>query len=210
MKKKLKINEIFKSIQGESSYIGLPCIFIRLTGCNLNCSYCDTDYAKKNGTFYNCDKIMKSIEKFECNLVEITGGEPLLQEGVYDLFKKLLKRKYTVLLETNGSISLKQIPKEVIKIMDIKCPDSDMSDKMNYENFKFLTHCDEIKFVIKSKKDYEWAKEKIHLYSLNKISHVIISPVWNEVSPAKISKWILRDNLPVRFQMQLHKIIGIS
>ncbi|MBI5417506.1 radical SAM protein [Candidatus Poribacteria bacterium] len=210
MKKKIKINEIFKSIQGESSYIGLPCIFVRFTGCNLNCNYCDTPYAKTNGKGYYCDDIIKKIDSLNCSLIELTGGEPLFQNGIYSLIRKLLKKKYKVLIETNGSLSVQHLPKDVIKIMDLKCPDSGMNDKMDFNNIKFLNPHDEIKFVIKSRRDYVWAKKTIKKFSLNKKTQIIFSPVSGEIEPEKIVKWILKDNLPVRFQMQLHKIIGVK
>ncbi|MBI5207721.1 MAG: radical SAM protein [Candidatus Firestonebacteria bacterium] len=207
---KLKIIEIFKSIQGESSYTGFPCTFIRLSGCNLDCTYCDTQYARSGGKTFSIDEIISRVKKLNCSLIEITGGEPLLQKEVYPLMKKLLELKYKVLIETNGSISLKHIPKKVIKIMDIKCPDSGMSDKMDFNNLKFLSNKDEIKFVIKSRRDYLWAKHIISQFSLNKKTQLLFSPVLGHIEPKKIAGWILKDNLPVRFQLQVHKIINIK
>ena len=181
---KLMINEIYHSIQGESSYSGRPCIFIRLTYCNLRCSYCDP-----------------------CNLVEVTGGEPLFQKNCIILLQKLVENKYEVLLETSGSLSIESVPKQVINIIDFKCPSSKMVKKNLWENINYLKKDDEIKFVIADKEDYVWAKNKISEYELTKKSNILMSPAYNEIESKKIVDWILRDNLNVRFQIQLHKEI---
>ncbi len=155
----LKINEIFKSIQGESSYAGLPCIFVRLTGCNLRCTYCDTEYAFYEGKEMTVADVVKKVESCGISLVEITGGEPLLQKEVYSLMQTLLEKKFTVMLETGGSLTLDEVPEAVIKIMDLKCPASGEESRNNYDNLSRLTLKDEVKFVILNREDYDWCKE---------------------------------------------------
>ena len=204
---KLKINEIYYSLQGESSFSGLPCVFIRLTYCNLRCSYCDTEYAFYEGDDMKISDIIKKINLYECNLVEVTGGEPLLQEGCIQLITELHKNKKTVLIETGGSLPINSIPKKTHIILDLKCPSSNMEDKNMWKNIDFLKKKDEVKFVIGTYEDYCWAKETIQKYNLNKICPILFSPVYNKIEPKDIAKWILKDNLEVRFQMQLHKQI---
>ncbi|MBU0650503.1 radical SAM protein [bacterium] len=208
----LKVNEIFKSIQGESSYAGFPCIFIRLSGCNLRCSYCDTSYAYNAGQNFSIEAILKKIKQYRCNLVELTGGEPLLQQEAGCLVDKLCETGYTVLIETNGSVSIKNINNNAIIIMDIKCPSSGESEKFCVDNLNFLKQEDEVKFVIANKNDYDWAKEKIKIYKLqNRVKNIIFSPVIVEMLNFKeLANWILEDNLDVRFQAQLHKVIGVE
>jgi 7-carboxy-7-deazaguanine synthase len=208
----MKVNEIFKSIQGEGSWQGLPCIFIRLTGCNLRCRWCDTKYAYTEGKEMSIKEIVDGVNKIaqnKCQLVEITGGEPLLQEEVYELTDKLLSLKYKILIETNGSISIDKLSSEVIRIIDIKCPSSEMSDKMYWDNLKNLRSTDEIKFVLSNYKDYEWAKKVIKTY---KLTNILFSPVIMGkkyvLSPRLIAKWILKDNLQVKLQIQLHKYLN--
>lgn len=203
----LKINEIYYSIQGESSFTGKPCIFIRLTYCNLRCSYCDSEYTFYEGKDMTINNILKEIEKYPCNLVEVTGGEPLFQKNCINLLNELVKKRYKVLLETGGSLTIKHVPKEVINIIDFKCPSSRMSKKNLWENVDYIKKNDEIKFVIGNKEDYEWSKNKILEYKLNSKCDIIFSPVYNEIEPKKIIDWILKDNLNVRFQIQLHKEI---
>ncbi|MDX1775075.1 MAG: radical SAM protein [Desulfobulbales bacterium] len=204
----LKISELFYSIQGESSHAGYPCFFIRVAGCNLRCTYCDTRYAYE-GEFktYTCSRILAELEKYPGVLVEITGGEPLLQKGVYPLFEQLLAAGRRVLLETNGSLSLKNVPAGVIKIMDMKCPGSSMHEKMNFDNFNFLGPRDEIKFVICSRADYDWAKKLVSSYGLHNLATVTFSPVTSILAGAKLAEWILADRLPVRLMLQLHTIL---
>ena len=204
---KLKINEIYYSIQGESSYMGVPCIFIRLTYCNLRCTYCDSEYTFHDGNDMTINEIINEIKKYQCNLVEVTGGEPLFQKGCIDLLQKLIDFKYNVLLETSGSLSIKDVPKKVINIIDFKCPSSNMKKKNHWENIQFIKPQDEIKFVIGNKEDYEWAKEKIQQYNLTNKCTVLMSPTYKEIKPKTITKWILNDNLDVKFQIQLHKEI---
>ena len=204
---KLKINEIFKSIQGESTHMGVPCTFIRLTYCNLRCSYCDTEYAFHEGKDMEISEIVDKVKSMNTQLVEITGGEPMLQENVIHLMNILLKDKYNVLLETSGAISLKDVPKEIKKIVDFKCPSSNMKDKNLWSILEELVPHDEIKFVIGDYNDYKWVKEKIKKYSLDKKRTVLVSPVFNKIELKELADWILRDNLNVRLQLQMHKYI---
>ena len=204
---KLKINEIYYSIQGESSYTGLPCIFIRLTYCNLRCTYCDSEYTFHDGEDMTVNEIITKIKQYKCNLVEVTGGEPLFQKGCIELLQKLIDSKYNVLLETSGSLSIENVPKKVINIIDFKCPSSNMKKKNYWENLKFIEQKDEIKFVIGNKEDYEWAKRKINQYNLTSKCMVLMSPTYKEIEPKTIIEWILNDNLDVKFQIQLHKNI---
>ena len=203
----LKVNEIFKSIQGESTYTGLPCIFIRLTYCNLRCTYCDTEYAFHEGNDITIDQILNKVKSFGGNLVEVTGGEPMLQENTIPLMKELLINNYDVLLETSGAISLKDVPKEVKKIVDFKCPSSEMEDKNLWDIIDQLNKKDEIKFVIGNIEDYNWVKAKIIKYNLDEKWTVLLSPVFNKISVDTLAEWILEDNLNVRFQLQIHKYI---
>ncbi len=203
----MKVNEIFKSIQGESSYGGLPCTFIRLSGCNLRCSYCDTQYAYEEGRDLTVEEILSKVRELRCPLVEITGGEPLLQEEVYDLMTELLKEDYKLLLETNGSLDIGRISPQVVKIMDIKCPDSGMADRMNWKNLEKLNPKDEVKFVLSSQGDYDWAKFTMRDKELDKKVTVLFSPAFDKLEPRIVAEWILRDGLNVRLQPQLHKYI---
>ena len=203
----IKINEIYLSVQGESTHTGLPCIFIRLTGCNLRCAWCDTAYAFHEGKNMSIDEILQKVENFGIHLVEITGGEPLMQDNVYTLMRRLIENGYKVMLETGGSISLERVPKDVIKIMDLKCPGSGEQEKNNLDNLKLLAPHDEVKFVILDKKDYEWSRDIIKKYKINETAHVLLSPVFDKLELKEMVKWILEDRLPVRLQTQLHKII---
>ena len=203
----LKINEIYFSVQGESSYSGLPCIFIRLTYCNLRCTYCDSEYSFYDGKKMKIHDILKEIKNYSCNLVEVTGGEPLLQKNCINLLNELIKNNYDVLLETSGSLSISDVPNKVINIIDFKCPSSKMDSKNMWDNINYLKKNDEIKFVIGDRIDYEWTKKKIEEYKLNQICDILISPVYGEIEPKEIVKWILEDNLKVRFQIQMHKEI---
>ncbi len=203
----LKVNEIYYSIQGESTKAGLPCIFIRLTYCNLRCKYCDTEYAFFEGKDLTINEILDEVKKFECNLIEITGGEPLVQLESIDLMKTLCNNGYDVLLETGGSLPIKYIDPRVKIIMDLKCPSSGMLKKNNYENINYIKTEDEIKFVIGSREDYEWSREIINNYRLNNKCSVLFSVVFGELEPVKLVEWILADKLNVRFQLQMHKII---
>ena len=203
----LKVNEIYKSIQGESTFSGLPCIFIRLTFCNLRCSYCDTEYAFYEGTDMQISDIIKKVNELSCNLVEVTGGEPLVQEGCIDLLESLISNGNKILIETGGALTIEKIPNEVTIILDIKCPSSDMCDKNLWSNIDLIKKTDEIKFVIGDKKDYEWSKNIIKEYKLLNKCTVLFSPVYDKMEAKNMVEWILKDNLNVRFQTQLHKSI---
>lgn len=205
--KMLKVNEIYLSVQGESSYTGLPCVFIRLTGCNLRCIWCDTAYAFYEGKSMSIDEIVGKVKNFGVKLIEITGGEPLMQENVYPLMNGLIEKGFQVLLETGGSLSLEKVPRDIIKIMDIKCPGSGEHKNNNLDNLKFLETKDEVKFVILNRHDYEWSRDLIHKYKIHEIAHILISPVYDKLELKEIVKWILEDKLPVRLQTQLHKAI---
>lgn len=202
----LKINEIFHSIQGESTFSGMPCIFIRLTYCNLRCSYCDSEYSFHEGDNMSIDDIITKIKSYNCKLVEVTGGEPLLQKESINLMKELIKNKYTVMLETSGSLPISDVPKEVFKIIDFKCPSSNMSHKNRWDILHDIENHDEIKFVIGNKEDYEWSKKKIKEYKLQNKT-ILFSPVFDKLESEALSEWILNDSLNVRFQIQLHKYI---
>jgi len=204
----LDICEIFCSLQGESTFVGLPCIFIRLSGCNLDCSWCDTRYAKKESQSMNLEQIMKKIDLFNCSLVEITGGEPLLQGGTPAMISMLIKKKYKVLLETNGSQSIKNIDPECIRIIDVKCPSSNESGSFLPENINFLSENDEIKFVIGSRQDYDFAKGfiKNKLTGLSR-QKIHLSPVSGQILPEAIAAWMMEDNIRARLSLQQHKII---
>jgi len=205
----MKINEIFYSIQGEGKLTGYPTIFIRLTGCNLRCKYCDTKYAYYDGIEMQIKEILSKIENYPCKNVCVTGGEPLLQKETPTLIKKLLDRNYKVCLETNGSIDISDIvkiePKDAVVIsLDIKCPSSGMQDKMYFENVKYLGEKDQLKFIISDRDDYEYAKSII--YKLKPKCEIFMQPVWGW-KPFKLTRWILDDGLNARLSLQLHKII---
>ena len=204
---KLRVNEIFKSIQGESTYAGLPCSFIRLTGCNLRCSYCDTTYAFEKGIDMSIEEILADMGLLGCNLVEITGGEPLLQEGTGGLVKSLLGEGYKVLVETNGSLDIDVLPEGTIRIVDVKCPGSGMSERMDWKNIERLRGTDEVKFVLSSQEDYAWARGIIDKYALLDKSKVLMGVAYGKLDPRPLAEWILQDGLEVRLQLQLHRYI---
>ena len=206
-KNAMKINEIFVSIQGESTYTGRPCLFIRTTGCNLRCTYCDTEYAFYDGKEMSNDEIFDIAEKSGVKLVEITGGEPLLQKELPELLDRLLEANYEVLIETSGSIDIDKINPRAVRIMDIKCPSSGEVSKNDMRNLNKLKPEDEVKFVVGDREDYNWANEIIEKYNLDKKVTVLFSPVFEKLAPVKLAKWILKDKKNVRMQIQLHKII---
>ena len=203
----LKVNEIYFSIQGESTYAGRPCIFIRLTYCNLRCTYCDTEYAFYKGKDMEISEIMTKIKQWNCRLVEVTGGEPLFQDECIELLNEILKENYEVMLETGGSLPIYKVPEEIIKIVDFKCPSSGMKKHNLWSIVNDLMAHDEVKFVIGNREDYEWAKDKIEVYQLSEKCTILLSPTFNKIDPDMIVEWILEDSLPVRFQMQIHKFI---
>ncbi len=201
------INEIFYSIQGESSYAGRPCVFIRLTGCPLRCTYCDTQYAFYEGRKMTVDEVLEAIRVYRCPLVEITGGEPLAQREVYPLMERLLEEGYEVLLETSGALDVSRVPKGVVKIMDLKCPGSGEVHRNRLGNLRYLSPRDEVKFVIGDYRDYLWAKGVLEQHGLPERCQVLFSPVFGRLDPEELAEWILKDHLPVRLQLQLHKYI---
>lgn len=203
----LKVNEIYLSVQGESSKAGLPCVFIRLTYCNLRCAYCDTEYAFYAGDDSSIGEIISEVKRYNCKLVEITGGEPLVQTQSMDLMKRLCDDGYEVMLETGGSLSVKDVDPRVMIIMDLKCPSSGMLQKNFYENTNYLKPTDEVKFVIGNREDYEWAKEIIEKYNLVGKNNILMSVVFGDLEPVTLVEWILEDKLNVRFQLQMHKFI---
>jgi len=203
----LIVNEIFYSIQGESTYAGLPCVFVRLTGCNRRCLWCDTRFAYTEGTPMELDQIIGRIRSYDCPLVEITGGEPLLQPNTLPLLTRLCDLGLTVLLETNGAEDIAPVDPRVIKIMDIKCPGSGESDQNRYSNLRHLTAKDEVKFVIADRADYDWAKRLLAEHDLAGRCVVLFSPVWGQLPLKTLAEWILADRLPVRLQTQWQKHI---
>ena len=203
----MELSEIFYSLQGESSYAGLPCVFVRLASCNLRCTYCDTQYAYEPEFTLSIEDIVKEVEKYHpVKLVEITGGEPLLQAKSIELMKLLLKKNYDVLLETNNSISLKDVPKEVIKIVDFKTPSSGMCNSILWDNIKYFNDWDELKFVIEDKQDFDWSLQIIEKYDLLQYQ-ILFSPVYEKLDRKELAEWILETKLPIRLNMQLHKLI---
>ncbi len=204
----LKINEIYHSIQGESTSAGKPCVFVRLTYCNLRCTYCDTEYAFYDGKDMSVQQVIDEVEKYNCKLIEVTGGEPLVQmDECLELMKHLCNLGYEVMIETGGSISIKEIDPRVKIIMDIKCPSSGMEQKNLYENVQYLKLTDELKFVIGNREDYEWTKTILDKYNLHGKCEILFSAVFGELEPVQLVNWILEDKLDVRFQLQMHKYI---
>lgn len=203
----LIINEIFFSIQGESTRAGEPCVFIRLTSCDLRCAWCDTAYAFTDGVEMNIDAIIQKVKEYGCNLIEVTGGEPLLQDNVYPLMRRLCDDKFDVMIETGGHHDIGRIDPRVKRIMDIKCPGSKMKEHNNWENIEKLNERDEVKFVIADQADYQWAKHVILQYQLTKRCTVLLSPAFGLLENRTIAEWILHDRLPVQFQIQIHKYI---
>ena len=203
----LKVNEIYHSIQGESSKSGLPCVFVRLTYCNLRCTYCDTEYAFYEGEDKTIREIINEVKKYNCKLVEITGGEPLVQDESLELMKRLCDEGFEVMLETGGSLPIKDIDDRVLIIMDLKCPSSKMEKKNLYENISFLKPADELKFVIGNREDYDWSKKIISEYDLKDKSKILFSVVFGELEPVSLVNWIIEDKLDVRYQLQMHKYI---
>ena len=203
----MRITEIFFSIQGESTYAGRPCVFVRLTGCPLRCTWCDTAYAFHGGIERSLESILNEVAQYGCQLIEITGGEPLAQPDVYALIASLADRGYTVLIETSGAMDLAPLDRRAIVIMDLKCPGSGMADHNRWANLPLLKPADEIKFVIKDRADYDWAVAAMHAHHLADRHTVLFSPVFGEMDPQALAEWLLADRLPVRLQLQLHKHI---
>ncbi len=204
----LTVNEIFYSIQGESTRAGQPCVFVRLTACDLRCSWCDTPYAFHEGTKRTLDEVLQSVEQYRCPLVEVTGGEPLLQDDVYPLMRRLLDSGLTVMLETGGHRPIDKVPREVIKIVDVKCPASGEAGKNDWRNLDMLAPHDEVKFVIQDRADYEFAVGALQRHNLPaRCAAVLFSPVHGLLHPRVLSEWMLADGVAARLQVQLHKYI---
>ena len=203
----LRITEIFHSLQGESVTVGLPTAFIRLTGCPLRCQYCDTAYAFSGGNMISLDDILQRIATFGCQYVCVTGGEPLAQPGCIALLKRLCDAGYFVSLETSGARDITYVDKRVMIVMDLKTPDSGECEKNMLTNISLLKSTDQIKFVLCSREDYLWACSMITDYHLTQHTQVLFSPSWNQLNPTALADWIIQDQLPVRFQLQLHKIL---
>ena len=204
----LTVNEIFHSIQGESTHAGRPCVFVRLTACDLRCSWCDTPYAFHDGHKMSLDDVIGRVKAFDCPVVEITGGEPLLQKEVYPLMQRLLDDGLTVMVETGGHLSIEQVPEGVIRVMDVKCPGSGETHRVDWANLERLRPTDEVKFVIRDRADYEFAREVVATHALTtRTAAVLFSPVHGVMEPRPLAEWILADRLDVRLQLQGHKYI---
>jgi 7-carboxy-7-deazaguanine synthase len=208
LKKVLSVNEIFYSIQGESTYAGKPCVFVRLAGCDLRCTWCDTAYAFNEGQKMSIEEVLQRVDRYGSPLVEVTGGEPLLQDDVYPLMERLLDSGRTVLLETGGQIDVSRVPGGVVKVLDVKCPASGESDKVEWGNIDRLGSRDQVKFVIQNRADYEFARDIVRRHALDRrCAAVLFSPVHGVMNPKDLSEWILEDRMPVRLQLQIHKHI---
>jgi 7-carboxy-7-deazaguanine synthase len=203
----LTINEMFFSIQGESSFMGLPCIFVRLSFCNLRCAWCDSEYTFYEGKEQTIQQVMDTVHSWPCKLVEVTGGEPLAQENCPALLHRLCEEGYQVLLETSGSLDIGRVDSRVHRIVDFKCPGSGMEARNRYKNIELLTPRDEVKFVIRDRHDFEWAKNLMQVHALPDRCPVLMSPVFGTLSYRDLAEWILDTGLPVRFQIQMHKHI---
>jgi len=203
----MRITEVFHSIQGESSYAGQPCVFVRLTGCPLRCTWCDTDYAFFGGHDCSIDDVLAKVRTYGCRLVEVTGGEPLAQPESLPLLTRLCDAGYTVLLETSGAVDITPVDPRTHIILDVKCPGSGMTDRMHWPNLSRLTAKDEAKFVLADRADYDWAREILAQYDVARHCSVLFSPVFGSLDLRLLAEWILADRLPVRFQLQMHKYI---
>lgn len=203
----MRVTEIFHSVQGESTFAGLPCVFVRLTGCPLRCTWCDTDYAFFGGSEHSLDDILGKIRSFGCPLVEVTGGEPLSQTETTTLLHRLCQERFTVLLETSGAVDTAMVDPSVRIILDVKCPGSGMTDRMHWPNVERLRPQDEAKFVIQDRIDYDWAKSILDRFRVTERCPVLFSPVFDTLAPHDLTEWILADRLPVRLQLQMHKYI---
>jgi len=204
---RLKVHEIFYSLQGESTRAGRPCVLVRLTGCQMRCVWCDSEHAFYEGEWKSRQQVLDEVAAFGCPMVELTGGEPLLQPGALPLLEALCDEGYEVLLETGGGVDVGGVDPRVRRVLDIKCPGSGEAEANRWQNLELLTPRDELKLVIASEDDYRWARDLVRERRLDRLCPVSFSPVWGRVEPAELAGWILRDRLPVRFQLQLHKIL---
>lgn len=203
----MRITEIYQSIQGESTYAGLPCVFVRTTGCDLRCSWCDSEFTFTGGVTMTLDQIMAEVEKYDCHLVELTGGEPMLQKEIYELATRLADAGHTVLIETGGHRDISRLDPRVVRIMDLKCPASGECEKNLWSNLGHLRPTDEVKFVLADRNDYEWALGIIREHRLEDRVRILISTVFGMVMPESVVEWMLADKVNARFQLQLHKYI---
>ncbi len=203
----LRVTEMFYSIQGESTFAGRPCVFVRLTGCPLRCTWCDTEYAFYGGREDSIDRILDAVRAYGCPLVEVTGGEPLAQPETLVLLKTLCEQGFTVLLETSGALDTSGVDPRVRIILDVKCPASGMTERMHWANVERLRSQDEAKFVVQDRTDYDWAKDVVARYRMLDRCTVLFSPVFGRLDPRHLAEWVLADRLPIRFQLQLHKHI---
>lgn len=203
----MRITEIYKSIQGESSYAGLPCVFIRTTGCDLRCSWCDSEFTFSGGTSMTLDQIIAEVETYDCELVELTGGEPMLQPEIYELAERLADAGHTVLIETGGHRDISKLDQRVVRIMDLKCPASGECEKNLWSNLEHLRPHDEVKFVLADRGDYDWMLQTIREHRLEDRVKLLISTAFGSVKPEQVVAWMLEDKLRARFQLQLHKYI---
>ncbi len=204
---RLRVNEIFHSIQGEGTRAGVPCVFVRLTGCHLRCTYCDSEYAFYEGGWMTLDQVVERVRSYDCPTVEITGGEPLLQPAVYPLMSRLADQFQTVMLETSGAVRIDRVDPRVVRIVDFKCPSSGESARNCWDNAGLLRARDEVKFVIGDRVDYEWSRSMVAEHRLTAVCPVLFSPVFEGLEPVELASWILEDRLNVRMQLQLHKFI---
>ena len=204
---RIRLIEVYASVQGESTWVGVPCIFVRLAGCNLRCTWCDSTFTFKGGQHRSIDEVLDEVATFGIPLVEVTGGEPLVHRQAIPLMARLLERGHTVLLETSGSRDISAVPEGVHIILDLKPPDSGEEAANLWTNIPLLKSKDEVKFVIASRRDYEWSRQKVQEHGLDRRCTVLFSPVFGQVAPLDLVNWILEDRLPVRFQLQLHKVL---
>jgi len=207
MSNQLRITEIFYSLQGESRTVGLPTVFVRLTGCPLRCVYCDTAYAFTGGQWMDVEAVVAEVDKLNTSYVTVTGGEPLAQTECHQLLRLLADKGYKVSLETSGSIDISKVDKRIVIVMDVKTPASGEEEKNHLDNISYLKTDDQVKFVISNKADYDWSKAFITQYQLDNKCEILFSPVYGEIEPAELAQWIIEDHLPVRFQIQLHKLL---
>ena len=204
---RLRINEIFYSIQGESTFAGRPCVLVRLTGCQMRCTWCDTEYSFYEGAWMRVDDVIERVLSFDCPLAEVTGGEPLLQPGVHTLMNGLCDRGLEVLLETGGGLDISGVDPRVRRIVDLKCPASGEAANNHWHNLRHLRSTDEVKLVVQDRGDYEWARNAIRKHGIDRLCTIHLSPVWDAMEPAELASWVLEDRLRARVSMQLHKAL---